>query len=87
MVGAYLLHSCTERSVVGSPPKNQQSINGKNRVFIGSQRRDSVDEAPPDMATIVFLSKLETLAISKEDQTKLVKMREFLNSMARAMLS
>lgn len=66
-----------------SPPKNQ----GSKKVFIGSQRRDSIEDAPPDMASIVFMSKLEPLGISKEDQAKLVKMRDYLSSMTRAMLS
>lgn len=70
--------------LLGSPPK---TVNSKNRVFIGSQRRDSVDEAPPDMAAVLFTAKLEGLGITKEDQSKLLKMRDYLNSMTRAMLS
>lgn len=63
---------------------------GKNQkvLKIGSQRRDSFDDGdPPDVATIAFLAGLDSHGISKEDQPKLVKMRDYLQSMARASLS
>lgn len=83
-----LLHSSgvfsLDNSGDGSPPKN---TNAKNRVFIGSQRRDSVEEPPPDMAAVLFTSKLDGMGINRDDQTKLLKMRDYLNSMTKAMLS
>ena len=71
--------------MLGSPPKSLSK--SQRGVYIGSQRSDSVDEAPPDLQTVMFTSKLDGLGINKEEQAKLVKMRDYLYSMTRAMLS